>query len=129
MSGTAPTTIQEERDPSKRLEGGVVYVQFERSARNSVGNGQCELPFREGAALRPVVSPGSRSGSISIQGFTMNRARSVWSIVLTLVTSILATGSPESLAAAFTQGNVVVYRVGDGTSSLANTGNAVFLDE
>ena len=31
--------------------------------------------------------------------------------------------------AAFTPGNIVIYRVGDGTSSLVNTGNAVFLDE
>lgn len=32
-------------------------------------------------------------------------------------------------AASFTAGDVVVYRVGDGASSLANTGSAVFLDE
>lgn len=38
----------------------------------------------------------------------------------------IITASP---AAAFTPGNVVVYRVGDGTGSLVNTGNAVFLDE
>jgi hypothetical protein len=36
----------------------------------------------------------------------------------------------ERLApAAFTPGNIVVVRVGDGTSTLTNTGNAVFLDE
>ncbi|HVM67185.1 MAG TPA: hypothetical protein VMU14_20115, partial [Acidimicrobiales bacterium] len=29
----------------------------------------------------------------------------------------------------FTPGDLVIYRVGDGTQSLANTGNAVFLDE
>ncbi|MEI7663124.1 MAG: DUF3616 domain-containing protein, partial [Bacteroidota bacterium] len=29
----------------------------------------------------------------------------------------------------FTPGNLVVYRVGDGVNALANTGNAVFLDE
>jgi Secretion system C-terminal sorting domain len=32
-------------------------------------------------------------------------------------------------AQAFTEGNLVIYRVGDGVSSLANTGNPVFLDE
>ncbi len=32
-------------------------------------------------------------------------------------------------AAAFTPGNLVVYRVGTGTGSLVNTGNPVFLDE
>ncbi len=31
--------------------------------------------------------------------------------------------------AGITEGNIVVYRVGTGTGSLANTGNAVFLDE
>jgi hypothetical protein len=29
----------------------------------------------------------------------------------------------------FTQGNLVIYRVGDGVTALANTGNPVFLDE
>jgi hypothetical protein len=32
-------------------------------------------------------------------------------------------------AAPFGAGNIVVYRVGDGTGALVNTGNAVFLDE
>ena len=32
-------------------------------------------------------------------------------------------------AAPFTPGNVVIYRVGDGSTALINTGNAVFLDE
>jgi hypothetical protein len=32
-------------------------------------------------------------------------------------------------AASFTPGNVVIYRVGDGTSVLTNLGNTVFLDE
>lgn len=32
-------------------------------------------------------------------------------------------------AAAFTTGNLAVYRVGDGTATLVNTGNAVFIDE
>lgn len=32
-------------------------------------------------------------------------------------------------AAPFTAGDVVVYRVGDGTTSLINTGNSVFIDE
>src|SRR3954471_6558150 len=32
-------------------------------------------------------------------------------------------------AAAFTPGNLVIYRVGDGASALINTGNPVFLDE
>ena len=32
-------------------------------------------------------------------------------------------------AAAFTPGNVVIYRVGNGVGSLVNTGNPVFLDE
>src|ERR1700759_1868910 len=31
--------------------------------------------------------------------------------------------------AAFTAGDIVIYRVGDGTGSLVSSGNAVFLDE
>jgi hypothetical protein len=34
-----------------------------------------------------------------------------------------------AFAAPFTPGNVVVYRIGDGTAGLSNNGNAVFLDE
>ena len=36
---------------------------------------------------------------------------------------------PANPHAAFTPGNLVIYRVGDGTSPLAGTGNPVFLDE
>lgn len=43
-------------------------------------------------------------------------------LVLSFVT-IIARGAP------FTPGNVVIYRVGDGSNALASTGNAVFLDE
>src|SRR5579885_2525391 len=35
----------------------------------------------------------------------------------------------REVPAAFTPGDVVVYRSGDGSGSLVNTGNAVFLDE
>jgi hypothetical protein len=41
---------------------------------------------------------------------------------------VLLLGTPAQ-AASFSPGNVVVYRVGDGTSNLVNTGNPVFLDE
>lgn len=37
--------------------------------------------------------------------------------------------APPAPSAAFTSGNVVVYRVGSGAGSLVNTGNPVFLDE
>jgi hypothetical protein len=39
------------------------------------------------------------------------------------------TATTTPLPAPFTVGNIVVYRVGDGGASLANTGNPVFLDE
>jgi hypothetical protein len=44
---------------------------------------------------------------------------------------LVFTASPpvKVQAAAFTNGNIVVYRVGDGSTSLVNTGNPVFLDE
>ena len=41
----------------------------------------------------------------------------------------LAVSSDTCHAAPFTMGNVVIYRIGDGASSLVNTGNPVFLDE
>jgi hypothetical protein len=37
--------------------------------------------------------------------------------------------TPTATPAPFTAGNIVVYRVGDGVSSLVSSGNAVFLDE
>ncbi|WP_284196602.1 ExeM/NucH family extracellular endonuclease [Chitinimonas prasina] len=42
---------------------------------------------------------------------------------------VAAAFAPPAVAAGFTAGNVVVYRVGDGSSSLGSTGAAVFLDE
>jgi hypothetical protein len=41
----------------------------------------------------------------------------------------LAPPAPPALAASFTPGNLVIYRVGNGSEPLANTGNPVFLDE
>ena len=54
------------------------------------------------------------------------------SVVLTVVLVALAFGAlpaPRASAAAFTPGNLVIYRVGNGTGTLVNTGNPVFLDE
>src|SRR5262245_60786104 len=57
-------------------------------------------------------------------------------IRLGVVASSNATGNtiqdlekPAAVTAAFTPGNLVIYRVGSGTGSLVNTGNPVFLDE
>ncbi|APV50804.1 hypothetical protein BWI17_14575 [Betaproteobacteria bacterium GR16-43] len=49
------------------------------------------------------------------------------SLAFLLVVSSLAFSPAQ--AAPFTQGNLVIYRVGSGTGSLVNTGNPVFLDE
>lgn len=49
------------------------------------------------------------------------------SVSLFLLAGMLC--ATPSAAAPFTAGNVVVYRAGDGSSSLINTGSAVFLDE
>ena len=49
---------------------------------------------------------------------------------ITLTPTPTSTPTPTPSAAAFTSGNIVVYRVGRGGSdTLASTGNAVFLDE
>lgn len=46
--------------------------------------------------------------------------------LVTLPTTVAAQIQTD---APFTAGNIVVYRVGNGTETLANTGNSVFLDE
>jgi len=46
-----------------------------------------------------------------------------------LFTLILLTVSVSPIFAQFTMGNLVIYRVGDGSAALASTGAAVFLDE
>jgi hypothetical protein len=50
-------------------------------------------------------------------------------IALAITVAFGVFASPQAGAAAFTPGNLVVYRVSDGTATLINTGNAVFLDE
>lgn len=53
-------------------------------------------------------------------------------VALRFVSMLLFSGlaaSPSLQAAPFTNGNLVIYRVGDGTSTLVNTGSPVFLDE
>src|ERR1700722_2884797 len=47
---------------------------------------------------------------------------------LVVVLTALALGT-NVFAAAFTPGNIVIYRVGDGTQILSNLSNTVFLDE
>src|SRR5580704_5387027 len=47
---------------------------------------------------------------------------------LVVALTVLALGT-NVFAAAFTAGNIVIYRVGDGTQTLTNIGNTVFLDE
>ncbi|MCX6268095.1 MAG: T9SS type A sorting domain-containing protein [Bacteroidetes bacterium] len=49
--------------------------------------------------------------------------------ILMMVVIALFTFDTGYSQVAFTEGNLVVYRVGDGVSTLANTGNPVFLDE
>jgi len=53
--------------------------------------------------------------------------------IVTILAAFAASGigwQPTSRAAAFTAGNIVVYRVGDGSAAtLVNTGNPVFVDE
>ena len=78
----------------------------------------------------------------SIAGHTSHRTPMTPSSFKTSAPSIASLGGLSSLtallglaaggiatAAPFAPGNVVIYRVGTGTSSLVNTGNPVFLDE
>ncbi|WP_051236471.1 IPTL-CTERM sorting domain-containing protein [Ottowia thiooxydans] len=52
-----------------------------------------------------------------------------WRAALSLMFILLSVWSQPALSAAFTPGNVVIFRVGDGSRALASTGNPVFLDE
>src|ERR1700722_12734157 len=47
---------------------------------------------------------------------------------LVVALTVLALGT-NVFAGAFTAGNIVIYRVGDGTQILSNLSNTVFLDE
>ncbi len=97
--------------------------------------------------LRGVASRWSAAQMMAKRAITVRSARSlvvstfysaqhrlsrlswvVFSVALALTLLLLLPGS-VALAASFTPGNIVVYRVGDGSASLVNTGNAVFLDE
>jgi len=56
--------------------------------------------------------------------------RAVYAVAAaTLVGALVTIASNISFADQFIPGDVVVYRIGDGSSLLANTGGAVFLDE
>ncbi|MBH1962876.1 MAG: IPTL-CTERM sorting domain-containing protein [Comamonadaceae bacterium] len=57
------------------------------------------------------------------------RANFSWRALLALTLIIPPFWTAPASAAAFTPGNVVVYRVGDGSRALVATGNPVFLDE
>ena len=59
----------------------------------------------------------------------MHHWRGATRLATILTAFIVSVLSASSQAASFTSGNVVVYRLGDGTSSLTANGNAVFLDE
>src|SRR6185369_10244222 len=50
------------------------------------------------------------------------RRIAVFAVIALAITSV-------AQAAAFTPGNIVVYRQGDGSAALASTGTPVFLDE
>src|SRR4051794_34133122 len=49
--------------------------------------------------------------------------------LLAAVAAIVGGLGATAMGGAFLPGDLVIYRVGDGTHALANTGNAVFLDE
>lgn len=57
------------------------------------------------------------------------RTKFSWRALLALSLMVPSFWTAPASAAEFTPGNVVVYRVGDGSRALAATGNPVFLDE
>jgi predicted extracellular nuclease len=69
---------------------------------------------------------GSRMRRLPSNCVRLLRLRTIALLALVAVTALL-TARPS--ASDFTSGDIVVYRVGTGSGSLANTGNPVFLDE
>jgi hypothetical protein len=60
----------------------------------------------------------------------MHRQYSTIQVIQVVIAgALLSMSNVRADAAAFTPGNIVVYRVGDGSGSLVLTGNPVFLDE
>ena len=60
----------------------------------------------------------------------MHKPHAVMGVVQSMFTAMLILMiSTISHAVSFTPGNIVVYRVGDGTQTLTNNGNSVFIDE
>jgi hypothetical protein len=59
----------------------------------------------------------------------LNPARKLSALLAVTTATVLALTPAVSLAAAFTPGNLVLVRVGDGSTALVNTGNPAFLDE
>ena len=52
-----------------------------------------------------------------------------FTLVTICISAVILMGIHDKGYTQFSSGNLVIYRVGDGVSALANTGNAVFLDE
>ncbi|MEP4078026.1 cadherin-like beta sandwich domain-containing protein [Haloferula sp.] len=65
---------------------------------------------------------------ISFRDQSKASSRSLFDWILHAASAFALSLLPLS-AAPFSSGNLVIYRVGDGTGSLTNTGNPVFLDE
>ncbi|HUI25232.1 MAG TPA: hypothetical protein VL403_04035, partial [Candidatus Kryptonia bacterium] len=60
----------------------------------------------------------------------MHKSRTAQRIARSTLTVLaVLTFGARSHAASFTPGNIVLYRVGDGSGALSNNGNPVFLDE
>ena len=85
------------------------------------------VPTPTGAPTPPTATPnGATPTGAPTEPVPATNTPSV-----TAAASRTATASPSATptAAAFAPGNVVVYRVGDGTAALSSAGYAVFLDE
>src|SRR5262249_44078950 len=90
--------------------------------------------FDSSGVFDRIISALRRGDLRMSRSLSRSRARSVCLALTALVVAIGAASvsmihSVSAAATPFTPGNIVIYRVGTGTGSLVNTGNAVFLDE
>jgi uncharacterized repeat protein (TIGR01451 family) len=84
-----------------------------------------DFPTQRSAFMAPLISClWSGDAPVSKLSLRQKRLRSLSRAFFAL--SLLI---PTAQAAPFTPGNLVIYRVGDGTAALSNTGAPVFLDE
>lgn len=79
----------------------------------------------------PVDTPSQGAKTIQVRAIKTEAKQLMKKYLIQTLLTLVAVGMAvtDSNAAAITAGNLVIYRVGDGTAALGTTATAVFLDE